>query len=109
MRLSPLDPYAVGMETGTAFAHFFAGRDEEASSWARKAARGEPRFLPAVRIAAASSALAGRLEDAQIFMTRLRQVDPTFRVSHVKASSTLRRPEYRTRFAEGLRKAGLPA
>jgi TolB-like protein/Tfp pilus assembly protein PilF len=108
MRLSPLDPYAVGMETGMAFAHFFAGRYDEAWSSADKAARGEPRFLPAIRIAAASSALAGRLEDAQNFMTRLRQVDPTFRVSHVRAASTLRRPDDRMRFAQGLRKAGLP-
>jgi tetratricopeptide (TPR) repeat protein len=108
MRLSPLDPYAVGMETAMAFAHFFAGRYDEAWSWAEKAVRGEPRFLPAIRIAAASSALAGRLKDAQHFMTRLRQVDPTFRVSHVKAASTLRRPEDRMRFADGLRRAGLP-
>jgi TolB-like protein len=108
MRLSPLDPYAVGMETGMAFAHFFAGRYDEAWSWADRAVRGEPRFLPAIRIAAASSALAGRLEDAQNFITRLRQVDPTFRASHVKTASTLRRPEHRMRLAEGLSKAGLP-
>jgi TolB-like protein/class 3 adenylate cyclase/Tfp pilus assembly protein PilF len=108
MRLSPLDPYAVGMNTAMAFAHFFAGRYDEALLWADKAVRGEPRFFPAVRIAAASSALAGRLEDAQNFMTRLRQRDPTFRVSHVKTASTLRRLEDRMRFAEGLRKAGLP-
>jgi TolB-like protein/Tfp pilus assembly protein PilF len=108
MRLSPLDPYAVGMNTAMAFAHFFAGRYDEAWSWADRAARGEPRFVPAVRIAAASSALAGRLEDAQNCVTRLRQVDPTFRVSHVETASTLRRLENRMRFAEGLRIAGLP-
>jgi hypothetical protein len=96
------------MNTAMAFAHFFAGRYDEAWLWADKAVRGEPRFFPAVRIAAASSALAGRLEDAQNFMTRLRQRDPTFRVSHVKTASTLRRLEDRMRFAEGLRKAGLP-
>jgi TolB-like protein/Flp pilus assembly protein TadD len=107
MRLSPLDPYAFGMETGTAFAHLFAGRYDEAWSWAKKAARTQPRYLPAIRMAAASSALAGRLEDAQYFITRLRQVDPTFRVSHVKTALLFRRPEDRMRFAEGLRKAGL--
>jgi tetratricopeptide (TPR) repeat protein len=108
MRLSPLDPYAVAMETGMAFAHFFAGQYDEAWSWAKKAARNQPRYLPAIRMAAASSALAGRLEDAQYFITRVRQVDPTFRVSHVKTALTFRRPEDRMRFAEGLRKAGLP-
>jgi tetratricopeptide (TPR) repeat protein len=108
MRLSPLDPYAEGMETAMAFAHFFAGRYDEAWSWADRAIRGEPKYLPAIRMAAASSALAGRLESAQNFMAHLRQVDPTLRVSHIKAASTLRRPEDRLRFAEGLRKAGLP-
>jgi len=108
MRLSPLDPYAYGMETAMAFAYLFAGRYDEARSWAEKAARGEPRYVPALRIAAASSALAGRLEGAQNFIRRLRQVDPTFRVSHAARASTLRRLEDRMRYAEGLRKAGLP-
>jgi hypothetical protein len=36
------------------------GTSDEAWSWADKAARGEPRFLPAIRIAAASSARAKR-------------------------------------------------
>ena len=39
MRLSPLDPCAEGMETAMAFAHFFAGRYDEAGSWADRAIR----------------------------------------------------------------------
>jgi TolB-like protein len=34
MRLSPLDPHMIAMQAGTAFAHFLAGRYDEASSWA---------------------------------------------------------------------------
>jgi TolB-like protein len=34
MRLSPLDPLATGMRSGTAHAHFFLGRYDEAASWA---------------------------------------------------------------------------
>ena len=37
LRLSPLDPHTIGMQAGTAFAHFLADRFSEASSWAEKA------------------------------------------------------------------------
>ncbi len=36
MRLSPLDPVIIYGQIGTAHAHFFAGRYDEASSWARR-------------------------------------------------------------------------
>src|SRR5712671_5647630 len=39
MRLNPLDDTMYSMQTATAHAHFFAGRYDEASSWAAKALR----------------------------------------------------------------------
>jgi hypothetical protein len=60
------------------------------------------------RIAAASHALAGRLEEAQQTMTRLRQLDPALRVSNLKDQIPLRRSDDLARYEEGLRKAGLP-
>ena len=69
---------------------------------------GKAVYHPAFRIAAASNALAGRLEDAQKAMARLRELDPTVRVSDLRDLITRRRPEDATRYAEGLRKAGLP-
>ena len=66
MRLSPLDPYTnLRTQTGTAHAHFFAGRYDEASSWAAMVLREWPDFQTALRIAAASYALVGRVEDAK--------------------------------------------
>ena len=44
MRLSPLDPEMYRMQAGTALAHLFAGRFDEASSWAEKAFRDLPSF-----------------------------------------------------------------
>src|SRR5262245_33636268 len=35
MRLSPIDPYTCFMQEGMAHAHFFAGRHDEAVSWAK--------------------------------------------------------------------------
>ena len=76
MRLSPLDPLVTGMRTGTAYAHFFLGRYDEAASWAAMALQDNPDFQPGLRIAAASNAMAGRPEQAHKAVARLRQLNP---------------------------------
>jgi TolB-like protein len=108
MRLSPLDPSNFTMQMGIAFGHFFAGRYDNASSWAEKALREKPNYHPALRIAAASSALAGRLKEAQDAIARSRRLGSTPHISNLKNQIPLRRPEDLARYAEGLRKAGLP-
>jgi len=108
MRLSPLDPHSIGMQAGTAFAHFIAGRFEEASLWAGKAMWEQTNYLTTLFIAAASNALAGRSTEAQKTMARLCELYPTLRVSNVKEWAAFRRPEDLARLEEGLRKAGLP-
>jgi TolB-like protein len=108
MRLSPLDPLTFAMQTGCAHASFFSGRYDEASIWAQRALKDQPEFLTTNRIAAASSALAGRIEEARQAMTRLRRLDPALRVSNLKDQIPLRRLDDLSRYQEGLRKAGLP-
>src|SRR5207249_3638210 len=76
MRLSPLDPRATTMRSGTAFAHFLLGRYDEAASWAAMALQDNPDFQPGLRIAAAGNAMAGRPEQAQKAVARLRQLNP---------------------------------
>jgi len=114
MRLSPLDPLAFVAQMAIAFAHFFAGRYDDASSWAEKALatsppglRERPVYHPALLIAAASNSLAGRLEEAQNAIARLRQLNPTPHISNLKNQIPLRRPKDLARYTEGLRKAGL--
>jgi TolB-like protein len=108
MRLSPLDPNLFLMKVGTAFAHMLADRFDEASSWAEGAFREEPNYHPTAIVTAASNALAGRLQEAGHAMERLRQIDPTLRISNLKDRHPIRRPDDLTKFVEGLRKAGLP-
>jgi TolB-like protein len=108
MRLSPLDPTLYHMQVGTALGHMFAGRFDDASSWAERAFREEPNYHPAAIVTAASNALAGRAQAARQAMERLRQIDPTLRISNLKDRHPVRRSDDLARFAEGLRIAGLP-
>jgi TolB-like protein len=109
MRLSPLDPRGSGMRSGTSHAHFLLGRYDEAVSWAAMALQDSPHFQPALRIAAASNAMAGRPEQAHQALARLRQLNPALRVSTLKdVLGPYRRAEDLSRYEEGLRKAGLP-
>jgi tetratricopeptide (TPR) repeat protein len=85
-----------------------AGRYDEASSWAEKALWAHTNFMTPVRIAAASYALAGRIDEAREAMARLRELDPSVRVANVRIWAPLRRPEDLARLEEGLRMAGLP-
>jgi TolB-like protein len=107
MRLSPLDREMYRMQAGMALANLFAGRFDEASSWAEKAFRDSPSFLAVVGIIAASHALAGRLQEAQRALHALRQLDPTLRVSSVRDWLDIRNPESLALFENGLRRAGL--
>jgi TolB-like protein len=107
LRLSPLDPFTLPASTLIGAGHFFAGRYDEASSWAEKGLLQQPNSAAAARPAAASHALAGRLDQAHKAMARLRQIDPTFRVSDLR-QFPFRRPQDLARLEEGLRKAGLP-
>jgi len=109
MRLSPLDPWLLGMRAGTAYAHFFLGRYDEAASWAAMALQDNPDYLPGLRITAASNAMAGRPEQAHKAVARLRQLNPALRVSTLKdVVGPFRRAEDLARYGEGLRQAGLP-
>lgn len=108
MRLNPLDPLIFGMQNGTAAAHFLAGRYDDASMWSEMALRQHADFLPALRMAAASHASAGRLAEAQKIMARIRQLAPELGVSRLADVVPFRDPEAFERYVDGLRKAGLP-
>src|SRR6516225_7978366 len=109
MRLSPRDPFMFTMLGVTAFAHFCAGRYEEAVSWAEKAFWERPNILATLRIAAASNALAGRQEKAQHAVARALELDPNMRLSNLKDRiGIFGRPQDYAKYADALRKAGLP-
>ena len=112
MRLNPIDPvFFAFMQAGTANAHFYAGRLDEALAWAKKALREQPDnpVNPvALRIAAASCELAGRDEDAKRLIARLLEIDPALRISNLQNRLGPYRPEHLAKYTDALRKAGLP-
>jgi TolB-like protein len=108
IRLSPHDPQIFGMHTATACAHFFAGRYAEALSFAQMAVREQPNYIIGTCMAAASSALLGRLAETQKAMAHLRKIDPALRISNLTELIPIRRAEDIAKWAEGMRKAGLP-
>jgi TolB-like protein len=109
MRLSPLDPRHFVWQFYTALAHLCAGRSDDAALWGERALRGQPNYGAAMRITAASHALAGHLVEAQKLAARLRQHDPQLRISNLDdVMAPFRRAEDRAKFEQGLRIAGLP-
>jgi TolB-like protein len=107
MRLSPLDPLLVGMQTAIAFAHFCAGRYEQSVVWAERAVKEQPTFAPALRVLAASSASLDRLDEAASALARLRESNATVHISEQRGFP-FREPKYFAKYAEALRKAGFP-
>jgi len=109
MRLSPLDPRTFAWQHYTSLAHLCAGRYDDAAVWAERAVRSQPHFAAAMRSTAASHALAGRAVEAEKAMAQLRQFDPELRLSKLAdVIPPFRRPGDRSKYVEGLRKAGLP-
>ncbi len=108
LRLSPRDPQAFLMESATAFAHVCAGRYDEASAWAARAFASQPNFPMSTAALAVSEAHAGRIEPARRALARLRDLDPTLRVSSLAHWTPFQRAEHAAIWADGLRKAGLP-
>ncbi|TIO10436.1 BTAD domain-containing putative transcriptional regulator [Mesorhizobium sp.] len=109
MRLSPLDPRLFAWQFCTGLAHFCAGRYDDAAEWAESSLRSQPNYASAMRVAAAGHALAGRLLEAQQMMARLCEFDPLLRLSNLaEVLPPFYRPDDRSRYIEGLRKAGLP-
>lgn len=109
MRLSPLDPFMRQWQSATAIAHFLSDRYDEALSWASQALRPDPDFATPWRVAAASHALAGHVEEAKAACMRLQQLEPQLRVGNFReVVAPYRRPSDLAKWEVGLRKAGLP-
>jgi TolB-like protein len=108
MRLNPLDPRVFLTQSAMAFAHFIAGRDEDAAYWSAMALRTKPNWLPALRVAIAANAMAGRIDEMERVRKAYVGIDPAVRIAKICDYYPLRRVTDRQRLILALRKAGLP-
>src|SRR5579863_10244803 len=109
IRLDPLDPRVFLTQSAMAFAHFIAGRDDEAARWAAMALRVKPNWLPALRMAIASNAMTSQTEEAKRALSAYRGVDPDVTITKLCAYYPFRRAADRQRLIAAMRKAGVPA
>ena len=107
MRLNPLDPRVFLTQSAMAFAHFIAGRDQEAADWAAVAARTKPNWMPALRVAIAANGMLGRSAEARESLQAYERVDPEVSIRKVCEHYPFQRPQDKHRLMEGLRRAGV--
>lgn len=107
MRLNPLDPRVFLTQSAMAFAHFIAGRDQEASDWAVMAARIKPNWMPALRMAIAANAMLGRTAQARDGLQAYERVDPDVNILKICEHYPFQRQQDKERLIEALRRAGV--
>jgi TolB-like protein/class 3 adenylate cyclase len=108
IRLSPFDPLIYLPYIGLAYAHFAAGRFEEAVAAASLASQSNPRFsVPQILHAAALGGL-DRKEDAKKVVQRLLELQPGITVATAILSARYINPQNVDALENALRRAGLP-
>jgi TolB-like protein/Tfp pilus assembly protein PilF len=107
-RLSPFDPFNFNIYVGIALAHFAAERYEQACEWAEKGLRERSDLPWAYRVLAAAAPYLRATERARWAADRLQEANPQISVSSIMAVLPAKPADFRMRFADGLRRAGLP-
>jgi TolB-like protein/Tfp pilus assembly protein PilF len=107
IELSPSDPIAHIALCGVAHVLLIRQDDESAIEWALRSLAANQAFDPALWMLTAANAHLGRIEAAQSFLARLRQVAPGVTVARILDGQPAKDPERLRRVAEGLRAAGL--
>jgi tetratricopeptide (TPR) repeat protein len=108
LRLSPLDPEIFRVEGALAIALLLLGRYQEAIDWSTSSLARQPNWTRSVRTSAAAHALAGNLDEARKAMGRLRELNPTLRISRLPQMLPYHWPKDLATWIQGLRLAGLP-
>ncbi len=109
LRMSPRDPFNFSYLHFAGLAYFAAGRYAEGVSAGEQALRERPNFATALRCLAACHAALGQIDKAQAAITEALRLAPGSTVQRdAYGQVAYTRAEDRKRYAEALRKAGLP-
>ena len=107
LELSPGSPLRYGSMNQLAAAHNALGRYEEAVGFAKRAIALEPGFVTAHLALAIAYAQLGRIEEARQEVAIVVRLQPDATIA-TSMADRMRFPEQGARWAEGLRKAGMP-
>ncbi|MEO7221611.1 MAG: tetratricopeptide repeat protein, partial [Devosia sp.] len=107
LELSPGSPLRYGFMNQLASAHNALGRYEEAVDFAKRAVELEPDYVPCHLALATAYAQLGRIEEARREVAIAVRLQPDVTIA-TSMANRMRFPEHGARWAEGLRKAGLP-
>lgn len=108
IELSPSDPHLFFFQAAVITPYLLRGEYEEAATAGRAAIELNPWFSSAFKAHLAVLGNLGRDREAADVLVRLLKLEPRFTVLDAVRRSPLRRPEDVARYAEGLRRAGLP-
>ncbi len=108
IRLSPFDPLLYVPYVGLAYAHFAAGRFEEAAAAGGRASQSNPRFSMPYVLHAGALANLGRGDEARAVARRLIEVEPDLTVSSAVRSARYANLDKNAELGDSLRRAGLP-
>jgi TolB-like protein/Tfp pilus assembly protein PilF len=107
MRLSPRDPVMHTHLAATGWAHFAAGRYQEAIEWLERSRQSKPDFNLAHRGLAASYAVVGRLEEARAALEEELRLEPDITIQKIRFELSSADPDFLDRYFNALRKAGM--
>jgi len=106
LRLNPYPPPYYYLQMGNAYRH--VGRYEDAISWYKKSLQVSPNIQMAYVGLASCYSLLGRQEEARSSAQELLRVNPKFTVEAWAKTMPYKNREKLVRYADALRKAGLP-
>ncbi len=110
LRLSPRDGKLYSFLVVIAAAHLYAGRDQDAMTWARRAVTARPGYSISHAWLAAAAANSGDMATAREAIAEFKRLQPDYALATFRAEKHGDNPAFlaqRERFYRGLRAAGL--
>ncbi|UVC10390.1 winged helix-turn-helix domain-containing protein [Rhizobium sp. TH2] len=107
LRLAPQDPDRRFAMTGIAHIAVIRGDYEQALYWAGRSLSVNAHFDATYWMLISANAYLGRMEEAKLYLDRLREIAPGVSLARIKAGQPARYPERIDTVLEGLRLAGL--
>jgi tetratricopeptide (TPR) repeat protein len=108
IELSPSDPHLFFFQAAIIMPYLLLGEYEEAVAAGRKAMELNPWFSSSFKGCLAALGHLGRPKEAASVLARLLKLEPSFAVQDAIRRTPMSLPKDVERYAEGLRRAGLP-